>query len=103
MDLEPQPGQTGAESVALGAKRVGQAGEIAVGQAQAKGEAGWKGAPEVYVRNCLTERTAATRSAGPVTQPIFQPVIENVLPADPIDRVRDRIPGSVASGTCGRS
>ena len=60
--------------------------------------AGWNGAPEVYVRNCLTERTAATRSAGPVTQPIFHPVIENVLPADPIDKVRERMPGSVAIG-----
>ena len=34
------------------------------------------------------------------TQPIFQPVNENVLPADEIVTVRSRMPGSVASGTC---
>ena len=36
----------------------------------------------------------------PVTQPIFQPVNENVLPAELIDTVRSRIPGSEAIGRC---
>ncbi len=35
-----------------------------------------------------------------MTQPIFQPVNENVLPPELIDTVRSGIPGSVASGTC---
>ena len=45
-------------------------------------------------------RTAATSSADPVTQPTFQPVNENVLPAEPIVTVRSAIPGSVQIGTC---
>ena len=51
-----------------------------------------------YVSHCFAERTAATRSAGPVTHPIFQPVNENVLPADEIVSVRSPMPGSVQSG-----
>ena len=46
--------------------------------------------------------TAATSARGPVAQPIFQPVTENVLPAEEIVSVRSAIPGSVASGTCSR-
>ena len=38
-----------------------------------------------------------------MTQPIFQPVKENVFPAELIDTVRSRMPGSDAIGTCGRS
>ena len=38
-------------------------------------------------------------SAGPVTQPTFQPVAENVFPDDEIEMVRSHIPGSVATGT----
>ena len=45
-------------------------------------------------------RTAATSSAGPLTQPTFQPVTENVLPAEDTVSVRPAIPGSVAIGTC---
>ena len=37
---------------------------------------------------------------GPVTQPIFQPVKENVLPAELIVTVRSAMPGRVAIGTC---
>ena len=48
----------------------------------------------------MTARTAATASAGPDTQPTFHPVVENVFPADEIVRVRERIPGSVDTGTC---
>ncbi len=48
-------------------------------------------------------RAADTSSAGPVAQPTFQPVNENVLPAEPRVSVRSRMPGSVAIGTCGRS
>src|ERR1019366_6400434 len=62
--------------------------------------ASWKGAPEVYVRNCLAARTAATKGAGPVTQPTFHPVNENVLPPEEIDSVRSAMPGNVAKGTC---
>ncbi len=62
--------------------------------------AGWNGAPDVYVRYCLTVRTAVTRSAGPCSQPTFQPVNENVLPDDEMVSVRSAIPGSVATGTC---
>ena len=40
---------------------------------------------------------------GAHAQPVFQPVIENVLPADEIVTVRSRIPGSVAIGTCSPS
>ena len=45
------------------------------------------------MRNCFASRTASTRSAGPVTQPTFQPVNENVLPAELMDSVRSRMPG----------
>ena len=48
----------------------------------------------------MTARTAATSSAVAVTQPIFQPVNENVLPAELIDTVRSRMPGSEPIGTC---
>ena len=41
-----------------------------------------------------------TRSAGPVAQPTFQPVIDSDLPALPIVTVRSAIPGIVAKGTC---
>ena len=61
--------------------------------------AGWNGLPLTYVRNCLTARTAEISSAGPLTQPIFQPVVEKVLPADEIVSVRSQAPGSVAIGT----
>ena len=50
----------------------------------------------------MAARTAATSSGGPCTQPTFQPVTENVLPADEIVSVRSAMPGSVAIGTCGR-
>ena len=33
-----------------------------------------------------------------MTQPTFQPVKENVLPAEEMVTVRSRMPGSVASG-----
>ena len=48
----------------------------------------------------MAERTAATSSGGPLAQPVFQPVTENVLPSEEIVSVRAAIPGSVASGTC---
>ena len=40
------------------------------------------------MRNCLTAVTSSIRAAGPVAQPIFQPVAEKVLPADEIRIVR---------------
>ena len=58
--------------------------------------AGWKGAPLTNVRNCLAVRAAATRFAGPDIQPIFQPVVWNVLPPLEMVGVRSNIPGSVA-------
>lgn len=44
-------------------------------------------------------RTAATSSAGPVSQPTFQPVKDSVLPAEDTVRVRSAMPGKVATGT----
>ena len=41
-------------------------------------------------------RTAATSAAGPHTQPIFHPVVLNVLPPLEMTSVRSRMPGSVA-------
>ena len=41
-----------------------------------------------------------TSSGAAVTQPIFQPVNENVFAAELIDTVRPAIPGSDATGTC---
>ena len=41
----------------------------------------------------LAPSTAATRSAGPVAQPIFQPVKEKVLPELEIVTVRSNMPG----------
>ena len=48
----------------------------------------------------MTLVTAVTSSADAVTQPIFQPVNENVLPAELIDTVRSAMPGRVPIGTC---
>ena len=76
--------------------------KYASGSPSASATAGWNGAPLTKVRNCLAVWTAATSSRGPVAQPIFQPVKENVLPAEEIVTVRSAIPGSVASGTCSR-
>lgn len=42
--------------------------------------------------------TASMSSAGPATQPIFQPVSEKVLPAEEMVRVRSAMPGSAAIG-----
>ena len=46
----------------------------------------------------MTVRTAATRCSGPLSQPIFQPVKENVLPAEEMVMVRSAAPGRVATG-----
>ena len=54
------------------------------------------------VSHCLAAITTPTSSAGPVTQPTFQPVKENVLPALEMVIVRSHMPGSVAIGTCRR-
>ena len=62
--------------------------------------AGWKGPEPTKVRNCLSDSAAETASAGPVSQPTFQPVTENVFPPEPIVSVRSAIPGRVATGTC---
>ena len=62
--------------------------------------AGWSGAPDANDSQFLAPSTAATSSAGPVAQPIFQPVNEKVLPELEIDSVRSAMPGSVAIGTC---
>ena len=59
--------------------------------------------PPANERNCLAARTAATSGGGPLAQPTFQPVKENVLPDEEIVSVRSAIPGSVASGTCAPS
>ena len=52
------------------------------------------------VRNWCT--LAATRSSGGAaqTKPIFQPVSEKILPAEPTLMVRSRMPGMVISGMC---
>ena len=65
--------------------------------------AGWNGAPFTNVRYCFTASTLVTSGAGAVSQPIFQPVVLNVLPPDEIEIVRSRAPGSVAIGVCGTS
>jgi hypothetical protein len=51
----------------------------------------------------LAPSTDATRAAGPLAHPTFQPVKENVLPPLEIVSVRSHMPGSVAIGTCGTS
>ncbi|CAM5729119.1 hypothetical protein STENM223S_07653 [Streptomyces tendae] len=70
------------------------------GSARASATAYWKGPEETYVRYCLAERTAVTSAGAAVTQPTFQPVKENVLPAEPMVTVRSRMPGKDASGMC---
>ena len=52
------------------------------------------------VRNWWAAWAPAIRSPGPVAQPTFQPVKEKVLPALERERVRSRMPGTVAIGTC---
>ncbi len=56
--------------------------------------------PEAKENHCLTFSTRSISSAGPVAQPIFQPVTENVLPAEETVTVRSAIPGSVEIGMC---
>ena len=70
------------------------------GAREAWATAGWSGAPEVKVRNCLAVSTARTRWAGPVAQPTFQPVKREGLPGAGMVSVRSRMPGRVASGRC---
>ena len=41
----------------------------------------------------MTASTAVTSGAGAVSQPIFHPVVEKVLPPDEIDTVRSQAPG----------
>ena len=53
------------------------------------------------MRNCFTPIIAATSGAGPVAQPIFQPVNEKLLPPLEIVSVRSRMPGRVAIGMWG--
>ena len=48
-------------------------------------------------------RTAVTSSGLPVTQPIFQPVKENVFAAELIVTVRSGMPGSETMGRCAPS
>ncbi len=52
----------------------------------------WSGVPPAKLRYCFAARTAAIRGAGPVAQPIFQPVAENVLPIEEIVTVRSAMP-----------
>ena len=42
----------------------------------------------------------ARRFSGPITHPSFHPVIENTLPAEPIEMVRSNIPGRDAARVC---
>ena len=53
--------------------------------------------------NCLAVLTAVTSSGVAVIQPIFQPVKENVLPAELTVTVRSRMPGNWAIGMCSPS
>jgi hypothetical protein len=69
-------------------------------RARAFATAGWKGAPEVKVRNCLAVVTAVTTSGDPVTHPTFHPVTAKVLPALLIETVRSAMPSYDASGWC---
>ena len=52
--------------------------------------------------NWCTFRSSSVSARGAVTHPTFQPVHENVLPADEIWIVRSRMPGSVAIGMWAR-
>ena len=68
------------------------------GRLRASAIAYWNGPPATKVRNCLVVRTALTIAGVPVTQPTFQPVNENVLPAEETETVRSRMPSMVANG-----
>ena len=79
-----------------------KASKYASGRPSAWAIAGWKGAPLDEREVLLGGLDRGDELAGPVAQPIFQPVTENVLPAEESVTVRSAIPGSVASGTCSR-
>ena len=49
--------------------------------------------------NWWTFEMVPISAAGPMIQPIFQPVSEKILPAEPTRTVRARIPGRVEGGT----
>ena len=56
------------------------------------------GVVQVYTECWWMTLGPANNAAGPTVQPIFQPVTEKVLPAEPIVMVRSHIPGRVAVG-----
>ena len=89
------------EHVALGGSAAAASAKNASGRSSPTAIAGWNGAPFTYVRYCLTASTAVTSGAGAVSQPIFHPVVEKVLPPDEIETVRSQAPGRAAIGRCG--
>ena len=93
--------QAGQQAVALGLQVGGELGEERVGQAEPDGDRRLERGTadvgeELLGRACRGDAAAG----GAQIQPIFQPVVLNVLPPLEITSVRSRMPGSVASGTC---
>ena len=94
-----QPGATGGR--ASSARSAASRRNVDVGQPEPDGDRRLE-RRAVHVGEELLRRAHRGRrsSGGAQTQPIFQPVHENVLPPDEIVTVRSRMPGNVASGTC---
>jgi hypothetical protein len=101
--LEARGPEAVREQVALGRERARQLRRLSPACSSATTAACWSGVPPAKVRNCLTPRTADTSSAGPVAQPIFQPVNECVLPSEETLIVRSAIPSRVEIGMCSPS
>ena len=56
----------------------------------------------VKVRNWCALAMADSRRGAAQTKPTFQPVSENIFPAEPILTVRSAMPGRPISGMCRR-
>lgn len=63
----------------------------------------WISVGMVSTQYWCTISRLAIRWAGPYAQPVFHPVTENVLPAEPIVMVRSHMPGSVHMRMCSLS
>ena len=100
-DAESEPGESTLESIAFGGEVGAEVVVVVIRQCEARRDRVLERATR-DVREVLAHHAhCADQIAGPVAQPTFHPVNENVLPPEPIVTVRSAIPGSVAIGTCG--
>ena len=101
--MNPAACKPGQQSVALGLHVGSELGEERVGQAEAHGNSRLERGPADVCQELLRGARCGDQGGGAQIQPIFQPVVLNVLPPLEIASVRSRMPGNVANGTCRNS